>query len=316
MATITKVRRVANPRKRRRRFSTLRNKKGRFVKASRARNKRATPKRKHNTARRVVRKRRSNPVLIELASLAGNPRKRRKTLAKRKYRKTRARASNPRRRRTRRVNAAPRRRRRTAVARPVRRRRRRSNPVAVAPVRRRRRYSRRRRVNSGVRRYSRRRRMNSSRRRNPMFGRTGAKDMLIMVGGGLVGVAATKFLPTLIPSSVTSSLGSSPLASIAITGAGAFVAGWLAKRFVGSDFGDAVLFGGLMQTGSAILTAFAPAVLSQQLALSGVGDIVPGWFAVPQNPVTNRAPQPMMMPSSKGGVSGFGPGGFGYRRSR
>jgi hypothetical protein len=159
--------------------------------------------------------------------------------------------------------------------------------------------------------------MNSRHRRNPLFGQTGAKSMLIMVGGGLVGVAATKFLPTLIPSSVTASLGSSPLAAIAITGAGAFAAGWLARRFLGQAFGDAVLFGGLMQTGSAILTAFAPASISQQLALSGVGDIVPGWFAVPQNPVTNRAPQMMMAPSSgKGGVSGFGPGGFGYRRSR
>lgn len=321
MATITKVRRVANPRKRRR-FSALRNKKGRFVKASRARNKRATPKRKHNSARRVVRKskRRSNPVLIELMSLAGNPRKRRKTLAKRRYRKTRA--ANPRRRRTRRVNAAPRRRRRTAVARPVRRRRRRVNPVAAAPVRRRRRYSRRRRaVANPRRRYVRRRRMNGSRRRNPVFGMAGGKNMLIMVGGGLVGVAATKFLPTLVPSSITSTLGASPLVAIAITGAGAFAAGWLARRFVGQAFGDAVLFGGLMQTGSAILTAFAPTSLSSQLALSGVGDIVPGWFAVPQNPITNRAPQMMMAPSSgnssgKSGVSGFGPGGFGYRRSR
>lgn len=318
MATITKVRRVANPRKRRR-FSALRNKKGRFVKASRARNKRATPKRKHNSARRVVRKRRSNPVLIELVS-ALNPRKRRKTLAKRRYRKTRA--ANPRRRRTRRVNAAPRRRRRTAVARPVRRRRRRVNPVAAAPVRRRRRYSRRRRaVANPRRRYVRRRRMNGSRRRNPVFGMAGGKNMLIMVGGGLVGVAATKFLPTLVPSSITSTLGASPLVAIAITGAGAFAAGWLARRFVDQDFGDAVLFGGLMQTGSAILTAFAPTALSSQLALSGVGDIVPGWFAVPQNPITNRAPQMMMAPSSgnssgKGGVSGFGPGGFGYRRSR
>lgn len=139
-----------------------------------------------------------------------------------------------------------------------------------------------------------------------------------MVGGGLVGVAATKFLPTLIPSSVTGMLGASPLASIAITAAGAFAAGWLGRRFVGSDFGDAVLFGGLMQTGSAILTAFAPPAIASQLALSGVGDIVPGWFAVPQNPVTNRAPVPIAAPPASAkasGISGFGPGGFGYRRS-
>ena len=140
--------------------------------------------------------------------------------------------------------------------------------------------------------------------------------MLVMVGGGLIGVAATKFLPTLIPASMISSLGSSPLVAIGITIAGAFAAGYLAKRFLGEPFGDAVLFGGLMQAGSVALTQFAPASLSSQLALSGLGDIVPGWFAVPQNSVTNRAPMPVVANGSGGskGVSGFAPGGFGFRR--
>jgi len=309
MATITKVRRVANPRGRRR-FRALRNKRGRFVKLSRATRKRT------NTKRRVAR-RRVNPVLIELSAL--NPRKRRtrKSMAtKRKYRRTRrARATNPRRRR-RVTNAAPRRRRRRVTVAPVRRRRRRrSNPMAVAPVRRRRRYTRRRRVNAGHRgvRHYRRRRMNGRSRRNPMFGKSGAKSYAVMIGGGLVGVAAAKYIPTLIPSSITSSLGTSPIMAIVVAGAGAFAAGWVAKRFGGDDFGDAVLFGGLMQTGSLILSAFAPAPLNTALALSGLGDIMPGWFAVPQNSVTNRAPV-AMMPSAKSGVSGFAPGGFGFRR--
>lgn len=314
MATITKVRRVANPR-RRRSFRALRNRKGQFLK--RSKNSRASrPKRKHN-ARRVVRRRRSNPVLIELSAL--NPRKRRnkKSMAtKRKYT----------RRRTRRAAVNPRRRRRTNVRRVVRRRRRRTNP-AVAPVRRRRRYTRRRRMAVNPVRHHRRRRYNrrnmrvnhrrrrmNSRRRNPMFGQSGMKNYAVMIGGGLVGVAAAKYIPTLIPSSITSSLGTSPIMSIVVAGAGAFAAGFLAKRFVGNDFGDAVLFGGLMQTGSLILSAFAPAPLNTALALSGLGDIMPGWFAVPQNSVTNRAPV-AMMPTPKGsGVSGFAPGGFGFRR--
>ena len=322
MATITKVRRVANPRRgyrAKRRNSALRNKKGQFLKRSRRKsNSRAVrPRRKRVAARRVVRRRRTNPVLIELSAL--NPRKRRnsKSMAtKRKYT----------RRRTRRAKAVnPRRRRRTNARRHVVRRRRRSNPVAVAPVRRRRRYTRRRRsvaVNPR-RRYTRRRRsmnvrrrrMNGrGRRRNPMFGQSGMKNYAVMIGGGLVGVAAAKYIPTLIPSSVTASLGTSPIMSIVVAGAGAFAAGYLAKRFMGNDFGDAVLFGGLMQTGSLILSAFAPAPLNTALALSGLGDIMPGWFAVPQNSVTNRAPV-AMMPSPKGsGVSGFAPGGFGFRR--
>jgi len=137
----------------------------------------------------------------------------------------------------------------------------------------------------------------------------------MMVGGGLVGVAATKFLPTLIPSSLTASLGTSPIIGVGMTIAGAFVASWLAKK-VSSEFGDAVLFGGLMQAGSVLLTAFAPASLSSQLALSGMGDIVPGWFAVPQNSVTNRGPMGPMIaaPSSGGGGMGAAiPRPFGRR---
>jgi hypothetical protein len=69
-----------------------------------------------------------------------------------------------------------------------------------------------------------------------------------------------------------------------------------------------------MQTGSALLNAFAPASLSSQLALSGLGDLVPGYFAVPQNPVTNRPPAPIVMPAPSG-TSGMGYAG-NFRRIR
>jgi hypothetical protein len=130
-----------------------------------------------------------------------------------------------------------------------------------------------------------------------------------MVGGGLVGVAATKYLPTLLPTSITAGLGGGAIMSVLMTGAGAFVAGWLAGK-VSSEFGQAVLFGGLMQTGSAALNAFAPPSIAGRLALSGVGDIVPtGPFTVPNNQFKTLAmPAPI-----NAGVSGFRTA-FGGRR--
>jgi hypothetical protein len=321
MAFATRVTRIANPhrakrsyrrrrtakvapvkRKRRAKAKVYRAKSGRFTR-------RKTPQRVNRRTRRTTRAKRSyrhrakrrNPVLLELGAL--NPfkgfSKRRKSVARKARRKYR-RSSNPRRRRAtaRRVYHRTRRRRATNY------RRRRRNPVAVAPIRRRRRHYRRSR-NS--------RRMNyRRRRRNPaLFGRSGMKDMLLMVGGGLVGVAATKYLPTLIPASMLSSFGTSSLVSVAITGAGAFVAGWLASK-ISKEFGEAVLFGGLMQTGSALLNAFAPASVSGALALSGVGDIVPtGMFPVPNNQF--RSYVPPAPPSSSKGVGAFR-GAFGYRR--
>jgi hypothetical protein len=130
-----------------------------------------------------------------------------------------------------------------------------------------------------------------------------------MVGGGLVGVAATKYLPTLLPTSITAGLGGGAIMSVLMTGAGAFVAGWLAGK-VNSEFGQAVLFGGLMQTGSAALNAFAPPSIAGRLALSGVGDIVPtGPFTVPNNQFKTLAmPAPI-----NAGMSGFRTA-FGGRR--
>lgn len=214
----------------------------------------------------------------------------------------------------------PRRRRHVTAVAPVRRRRRRNSSARRRVYRRRRNpvqavTRRRRRRSTRAMSRSPRRRRNSRRsyRRNPaIFGRSGGKDLLMMVGGGLIGVAATKFLPTLIPSSIVGMLGASPIVGVGMTIAGAFAASWLAKR-VSTELGDAVLFGGLMQAGSVLLTAFAPASVASQLALSGMGDIVPGWFAVPQNPVTNRM---AVMPSPNAAGGGMGaaiPRPFGRR---
>lgn len=265
MAVVTRTRRVVNPARRRR---------VRRVKANPHRRRRLTAKqikyfgskrqkaalRNGRKRRHAVRARRANPRRIRRRATrnpalvvtlgAVNPRKRRKVVARRRRR---SRKANPaaRRRRTRIVVAAPRRhRRRRHVA------ARRSNP--------RRRYSRR--------------------RRNPiLFGQSvSAGNMAKAVVGGLAGVAAAKLLPTFLPAS----LSSSPILRVVVSGASAYAASLAARKLgLGPQVESAVLFGGLMQTGSLAISAFAPASISSRLALSGMGELMPGGFSVPQNPL-------------------------------
>ena len=335
MATVGKLVRVANPRRKRikvkrrsagtkRRF---RNRLGHFVKRKRAkarnprRTKAHTGKRHYkrkgkstrrktglvsalrtelrrlglrsNPGRRKARKKRpyrrsrrvSNPVLIELGAV--NPRRKRSHMAKR--RKKYHRRRNPR-RVARRRNAPP------AWAKAYGYR---GTRPAMARNRRR---NGKRRVNRRHRHYS--------RRRNPaVFGRSSGKDLLMMTGGVLVGVAATKYLPTLVPASLLSTFGTNAFISVIVTGAGAFVAGMLARKVSPGAFADAVLLGGLAQTASAALNAFAPPTLAGRLALSGVGDIIPGSYVVPQNPIKAGI---IPMPTSAG--MGAFRGAFGGRR--
>lgn len=223
--------------------------------------------RRRKAVRRSVKR---NPVLIELGMV--NP-TRRKSVAKT-------------RRKTRRT-------RRTVARNP------RSHSKRVTRVVR---THRRRRVGSVARTTRRRRNGRVHRRRNPaLFGQSGGRGLLTMVGGGLVGVAASKFIPGLLPTSVRSSLGSSPIMSVLLTGAGAYAASMLAKKVAGPVFGEAVLFGGLMQTGSVAINAFMPS--ASQLALSGMGAIVDGWYPVPQNPILGTGQPPVaIMPAPSQGM--------------
>ncbi len=201
------------------------------------------PRRKVRARRRNAPKRRTrrNNPALLITLGAVNP-KRRSTVAK-KRRKKAHRASNPHRRRR---NA--------------------TRVVVTAP--RRRRNVRRRRV--GVRR-----------RRNPaVFGIRGA-GMAKAVVAGLAGVAAAKFLPTLIPGQFVQG----NLMRTVATGASAFVAQMIAKMVVKDPtVTDAVLFGGLMQTGSTALNAFLPG-LARQLGLSGMGEIMDANWSIPENPL-------------------------------
>jgi hypothetical protein len=338
MATVTKIRRIANPRRKAHSFRP-RNKKGHFLKASAARRKNTAHRKRSNPSksarrgpvikryssktlkrelkrrgikigsnpRRTVRRKvmatkhhrtvKKNPVLIELGML--NPRKRSNRVAKAR-RSRKSRSHNPRRRY---VKAAKARRtsshrRRTAPNPAPRRRRRVARRYGVA----RRRMTHNPRTARRMRRYS---------SRNP-FGTTG-KQMFEIGGGILVGVAATKYIPTLIPSSVSSMVGGGTFGAVLMTGAGAFAAGWLAQKFIPGSFAQGVFYGGIAQTISSLLNAIAPPQLSGALALSGVGDIIPTQgFTVPNPSV--RAPLMMAAPAAGGGMAAPGFRGAFMRR--
>lgn len=148
-----------------------------------------------------------------------------------------------------------------------------------------------------------------TRRRNPMLFGQSVRPMELgkSIVGGLLGVTVAKLVPPMLPASLT---GSAALRVI-VTGAIAFGAGMLANK-MNPNFGSAVTFGGLMQTASVALNAFIPSIGSQ-IGLSGmgrIGDLVPGGFPMPQNPVNYSAlappPMPVMVANAGKGVSGFG----------
>ena len=219
---------------------------------------------KANPRKKAARRRRSNPALVvTLGSI--NPKRRTSTVA---------------RRRTRRAKNSRRRRRSTNPVRHRRVARRRRVVHAAAPRRRRRTANPHRRRRIGVA-HRRRRSMNRRHHRNPaIFGRSGGKDLMKMIGGGMVGVTVTKMIPGLIPASITSTLGSGSIMAVLVSIASAWVAGFLAAK-VDKEFGDAVMFGGLMQAGSVALNAFLPSVGGT----FSLGDLVDGNYVVPQNPI-------------------------------
>jgi len=182
-------------------------------------------------------------------------------------------------------------------------RRRKSNP--------RRRVAARRRNVVAVTRHRRRgsvrRRVMHRRRRNPgipsFFGGVGARGLGTTIAGGLIGVAAAKLIPGLLPANLIPAGG--VWTRVIITGAAAWAAGTAATKFMGVAFGNAVMFGGAMQTGSMLLNAVLPnfKVGGVPLALSGMGEFMPGSFPVPQNPLRISAPVPTQARIGMSGLS-------------
>lgn len=245
MAVFTRIRKLANPQRRRRkpvRVAT-RKKALRRVKAKRV-------------TRKAV-KRRNPALLVTLGAV--NPQKKRKVkVAKKRKRNPVTRSRRSRNAATRVIVVAPKRKRRNSAV-----RRRRSNP--------------RRRI--------------SVRRRNPsVFGsRLGSGQTLSMIAGGLLGVTAAKMIPGMLPASLVAS----PIMKLIATGASAWVASLLAGKVFSGPFSDAVFFGGLMQTGSVGINIFIPSLSTFGLSgVRGMGDLVPGQFSVPQNPLMIPAPPP------------------------
>jgi hypothetical protein len=285
MAVVTKVRRlVANPHRSRKRKKSnpsghrrrMTAKQIKFFGTSRQR---AALKRKRSASKPVVtsshRKVRARP---------------RKAPARRKRQLNPALlitlgAVNPRRK----AVATKRRKKAHTAANPHRRRRRNTRVVVAAP---------RRRINS-----RRRRRHNPRRRSNPAFGLRGA-GMAKAVVGGLAGMAAAKFLPTLVPSGLITG----NLMRTVATAASAFVAQMVAKAVVKDpSISDAVLFGGLMQTGSVALNAFLPSIASS-LGLSGMGQIMDADWSIPENPLKLHAAPPAPAPALAGLAFAYGRG--------
>ena len=167
------------------------------------------------------------------------------------------------------------------AANPRRRRRNTTRVVVTAP--------RRRHHNT-----SHRRRVHNPRRRNPAFGHKGV-GLAKAVAAGLAGMAASKFLPTLVPAGLITS----NLMRTVATAASAFAAQMVAKAIGQPEaISDAVLFGGLMQTGSVALNAFLPGI-AQSLGLSGIMDA--NW-SIPENPL-RAIPAPVLPPAAN--VSGL-----------
>lgn len=225
-------------------------------------------------------------------------------------------------RRKRRVSANPVRKRRTArrAAAPRRRHRRSSNPAlvltlgsvnprkGVRKMKRRKRHTvaRRRRSNPTrivVRARSRRNGRRRHARRNPGMG--SSINMITSIGGGLLGVTVAKAAPGFLPASMQSPV----MRILAAVGAG-YAGKMLAHKMRQPALGDALLFGSLMQAGSTALNAWLPSI-GGQIGLNGLGELLPGAFTIPQNPMRYQQaligpqPVPMAAPAPRVGVNGI-----------
>lgn len=151
----------------------------------------------------------------------------------------------------------------------------------------------RRRRSNPTRRRTRRatsRRVTRRRRRNPSASST-AKQVL----AGLVGVAATKFLPTALP---VGQIGASNIGRVGLSVVAAMVSGWVAGKITKDrDIEEFVRFGGFMQAASVGLNVFVPA-LGRQLSLAGLAPSQN--FYAPQNMMAMPAPA---APVAQSGIS-------------
>lgn len=145
--------------------------------------------------------------------------------------------------------------------------------------------------------------MRSHRRRrshNPMGGK-----VIAMGGGILAGIAATKVVTSLIPSSVASAL-PTQFAPLILTAAGAAITGFAAHKFMPGEFGNFIAAGAVAAVGYVLLDALVPSLSSYaQFGVSGIGAIIGGRYVVPQNPIRDGQ-QIMLPPPATPAASGMG----------
>lgn len=111
--------------------------------------------------------------------------------------------------------------------------------------------------------------------------------MVEKIGGVLIGAAVTRTVVPALPAALRSNNAMATATSVGV----ALLAGWAGGK-VSTDFGNAVMLGGLAQAASVALNAFVPQV-GKVIGLSGrrgTGDYVPAAFTVPQNPVLLTGP--------------------------
>jgi hypothetical protein len=338
MAVVQRVRRLVNPRRRKRSVSAKRTR----HRLTRAQIAAGFGGKRAQSGLKAARKRKRKATMRSMRTMRTNPRRRKRNASRRprvvyrtrtkiKYRTRKSAAKvNPRRKR-RRSNASGSKHRRArrnpylvtwgpALMNPGRKRKRRKNPMAKSRKRRRARAvnprRRRRRSNPRVRvvyrsRKRRNPRRHHMRRRNPFSTTGGAANMAKSVAAGLVGVYATKQASSML-SSVTSS---NPLINVVVSGAAAWLGGFLLhKAFSDRTVGDAFMFGGFMQAGSIALNAWLPSVGSVigLSGLRGLGTLTPSNdILLPYNMFMGKgAMVPAGSPGSMrspGGGAGFAP---------
>ena len=144
-------------------------------------------------------------------------------------------------------------------------------------------------MSTALRMMGKKKKRNKARRSSNPFGTTISirrpTEILTAAAGVLVGVAGTKFIVGMLPSAITSNTLYATLAAFASAGLE-----WWLLSFVSPEFGAAAGLGGIAEAGSIALNNFMPSV-GGTLALSGRGhgDLVPGRFTVPQNPILDAA---------------------------
>lgn len=299
MAIVKRIRRISNPRHHKRRkmpakqiriFGTKRQKA-----ALRAKNHRP----KHRPRAKVSR-RRPNPALVVTLGSMNPKRSKNVPAAKTNRRRRRANVRHHRRRRSNPVVRRNRRHRnRTAPVRMNRRRRRATNI----------RHHRRRRNGPRIVVMRPNRKRYNRRRRNPDFGQgvfggpLFGRNAMELMGGGLLGLVAAKFIPTLFPASLTGTISGSNIGRVVISGISAVIAGWAGSK-ISVPLGQGMLFGGMIQTVSVALNAFLPSVYSQ--LNPSLGDLIAGQFPVPQNPIRAGQPAPLALPAPAAGMPAGG----------